>query len=117
MKFPKDEICLSSLLLIQFLVYFVCSVMDIAIGLGPSLFRKERLEYNDAFLKIVCCGKKWQIGGNIIKSGKLAAIEVSAKKVTNEQEFTPPTGPLAKNFANETAPNQHLVERGRNLKN
>ena len=54
--------------------------MDIAIVLGPSLFRKERLEYNDALLKIVCCGKKWQIGGNIIKSGKLAAIVFLQKR-------------------------------------
>ena len=68
-KTSKDN-CVCLLLPTNFLVYFVWSVLDTVIVLGPSLFKKERVEYNDSLLKIVCCGKKWQIGSNSVSAKK-----------------------------------------------
>ena len=63
-------ICFVSAIFFKAILNFhiVWSILATAIVLVPSLFRKERLEYNDALPKIVCDQKKREISGNRVSA-------------------------------------------------
>ena len=63
-------ICFVSAIFFKAILNFhiVWSILATAIVLVPSLFRKERPEYNDALPKIVCDQKKREISGNRVSA-------------------------------------------------